>query len=124
MNVADTLILANLAIANISDIESSESFETCALYFYTSGSIFTSLPLFGLIGVLVFKVISKIVQLPCYKRLQLCICQHMVDATTMMARLMIKSSLKICDNSDHELLESTEDIKDQKERCNMYHSFS
>ena len=75
MNVADTLILAILAIPNISDIESSE-WGTSALFFYTSGSILTSLPLFGLIGVLVFEVISKIVQLPCYKRLRLCIYQH------------------------------------------------
>ena len=68
INVADTHILANLAIISLILTQlSGELSKTSTPFFHHKWlHILTSLPLLRLLGVLVFKVISKIVQLPCY----------------------------------------------------------
>ena len=124
MNVADTLILVNLAIISLILSQlSGELSKTSTLFFYTSGCILTSLLLLGLIGVLGFKVIRKITQLPCYKRLRLCICQH-GGCNNSDGQADDHIMLEICDGSDHELLESTGSIEDLEEHRSVYHSFT
>ena len=70
MNIADTLILVNLALISlilshlIGDLSN-----TSLLFFYISGSVLATLPLLVLIGVLIYKMIKKMTKLPCCKRL-------------------------------------------------------
>ena len=70
MNIADTLILANLALLSLVLSQLSGELATASTqFFYVSGSILTSLPLLGLIGAIIHKIIGKIAKLPCCKRL-------------------------------------------------------
>jgi hypothetical protein len=68
MNIADALILLNLALlslilSQLSGYQPSTS--TSIVFFYTIGSIIASLPLLTLTGVLIYKIIRKIAKLPC-----------------------------------------------------------
>ena len=70
MNIADTLILANLAILCLLLSQLNGELPTTSLqFYYTSGSILASLPLLGIIGILVWKIIKKVAKLPYCKRL-------------------------------------------------------
>ena len=70
MNITDTLILANLAmLCLILSQLSGELHIAFILFYYVSGSILASLPLLGLIGTIVYKIIRKLTKLPCCKRL-------------------------------------------------------
>ena len=70
MNIADTLILANLALLSLVLSQLSGELATVSTqFFYISGSILASLPLIGLIGTIIYKIIGKIAKLPCCKRL-------------------------------------------------------
>ena len=69
MNIADTLILANLALLSLVLSQLSGELATASTqFFYISGSILTSLPLLGLIGAVTYKIIGKIARLPYCKR--------------------------------------------------------
>ena len=77
MNIADSLILVNLALLSLILSQlSGDQPNTSILFFYTSGSILASLPLLALIGVLIHKMIRKIAKLPCCKRLSQSKLQH------------------------------------------------
>ena len=70
MNIADTLILANLALISLVLSQLSGELATVSTqFFYISASILASLPLIGLIGAIIYKIIGKIAKLPCCKRL-------------------------------------------------------
>ena len=70
MNIADTLILANLALLSLVLSQLSGELATASIQFlYISGSILTSLPLLGLIGAIIYKIIGKIAKPLCCKRL-------------------------------------------------------
>ena len=70
MNYIDTLILGNLAtISLILSQLGAELSNTFTIFFYISGSTLTSLPLLGLIGALIYKIIGKVTKLPYCKRL-------------------------------------------------------
>ena len=62
MNVLDTLILANLAMISIISDKYSEqgNSKTLAMLYLISGSILSSLPLIGLIGVLLYWSLKKL----------------------------------------------------------------
>ena len=66
MNIVDTVILANLAVLSLilSQVSVEVSY-TSTQFFYISGSIFASLPLFGMIGMLIYKIIRTIRNLHC-----------------------------------------------------------
>ena len=70
MNIVDTLILANLAMLSLVLSQlSGEPHHASIVFFYVSGSILTSLPLLGLTGTIIYKIIRKLTKLPCCKRL-------------------------------------------------------
>ena len=70
MNIADTLILTNLALLSLVLSRLSGELATASTqFFYISGSILTSLPLLGLIGAIIYKIIGKIAKPSCCKRL-------------------------------------------------------
>ena len=53
----------------LSQLLSGELATASSQFFYTSGSILASLPLLGLIGAIIYKIIGKIAKLPCCKKL-------------------------------------------------------
>ena len=60
MNIADTLILANLAtISLVLTKLSGELHHASVVFFYVSGSTLTSLPLLGLIGIVITRWSGK-----------------------------------------------------------------
>ena len=67
MNIADTLILLNLALLSLilSQLSGYQPNTSIIVFYYTIGSIFASLPLLILIGVLIYMMIRKIKKLPC-----------------------------------------------------------
>ena len=66
MNIADALILLNLALLSLTLAQlSSNQPNTSIVFYYTIGSILASLPLLILIGVLIYKMIQKIAKLNC-----------------------------------------------------------
>ena len=71
MNIADTLILANLALISLvlSQVSGEISDLSSILFFHVSGCILVSFPLLGLIGVIIYKIIRKIANLSCCKKL-------------------------------------------------------
>ena len=71
MNIIDTLILANLALISLilSHLSGDLSSNASTLFFYVSGSVLSSLPLLGLIGMIIYKIMRKIAKSPCCKRL-------------------------------------------------------
>ena len=70
MNNTDVLILANLSVLSLILSQlSGELSDTFTQFFYVSGSIVASLPLLGLIGILIYKIIRKITKIPYCKRL-------------------------------------------------------
>ena len=70
MNIADTLILANLALLSLVFSKLSRELATASTqFFYISGSILASLPLLGLTGAIIHKIIGKKEKPPCCKRL-------------------------------------------------------
>ena len=70
MNITDTLIFANLALISLvlSQLH-VESSHPSIIFFHVSGSILASLPLLGLFGTIVFKIIRKIAKMSCYKKI-------------------------------------------------------
>ena len=77
MTITDTLILANLAMASlILSLLSGELSKPSTLFFYIIGSMLSSLPLLGLIGMAVYKMSRKIAKLPRCKRLLHSYYQH------------------------------------------------
>jgi hypothetical protein len=69
MTIVDTLILANLAtLSHILSQLSGELTKPSTLFFYVIGSILAALPLLGLIGVTIYKMIRKLVNMQCCKR--------------------------------------------------------
>ena len=68
MNNVDTLILVNLAtLSLILGQLNGELPDTITQFFYISGSILASLPLLGLTGTLLYKIIKTTTKLPCCK---------------------------------------------------------
>ena len=68
MNIVDTLILVNLAtLSLILGQLNGELPDTITQFFYISGSILASLPLLGLTGTLLHKIIKTTTKLPCCK---------------------------------------------------------
>ena len=67
MNITDILILALLSFILSQQI--GDQSNSSIVFFYTIGSILASIPLIALIGVLIGKMIRKIMKLPCCKRL-------------------------------------------------------
>ena len=114
MNIVDTVILANLAVLSLilSQVSVEVSY-TSTQFFYISGSIFASLPLFGMIGMLIYKIIRKIRNLHCCKRLLLSYQRNKCDDTKDYDQLILES----CDT---ELVASAADY--EKEHCCIYHN--
>ena len=71
MNIIDTLILANLALLSLilSQLSGELSSNSSTLFFYISGSVLASLPMLGLIVMIIYKIMRKISKLPCGRRL-------------------------------------------------------
>ena len=71
MNKADILIFANLSLLSLILSQlSGELSDTFTIFLYISGSVLSSVPLFGIIGVIIYKIITKVNKLPCCKKLQ------------------------------------------------------
>ena len=106
MNNTDTLILVNLSIlCLILSLLSGELSNTFTQFFYISGSVLASLPLFGLIGILIYKIIRKVAKLPCCKRLLHSHDQEGHNDTDEYDQLFLES------RDDPELQESTVSIR-------------
>ena len=70
MNNADILIFANLSLLSlILSLLSGQLPDTLTIFLYISGSILSSAPLLGIIGVLIYKIIVKVNKVPYCKRL-------------------------------------------------------
>ena len=101
MNITDTLILANLAILSLLLSQLNGELPTTSLqFFYTSGSILASLPLLGMIGILMWKIMAR---LPYCKRLLQSIRHHDRRSTNSEDDLS---------HEDRELQECTVSVKE------------
>ena len=71
MTIIDTLILANLATLShiLSQLSGELAKPSVNMFFSAIGGIFAALPLLGLIGIAIYKMSRKFVNLPCCKRL-------------------------------------------------------
>ena len=68
MTIVDTLILADLAMASLILSQLGGELSNPSLQFlYVSGGILTSLPMLGMIGIILYKIFKKITKLPCCK---------------------------------------------------------
>jgi hypothetical protein len=69
MTIIDTLILANLAtMSHILSQLGGELTKPSTLFFYAIGSLLAALPLLGLIGITIYKMIRNLANLQCCKR--------------------------------------------------------
>ena len=112
MNIADTLILTNLALLSLVLSQLSGELATAsAQFFYISGSILTSLPLLGLTGVIIYKIIGKIAKLPCCKRLL-----RLYQRSERNDMELDYDQLIVASREDSELQECTS-VKQQNDTC-------
>lgn len=110
MNNADALILMNLAVITfILSQLSGKLPNASAVFFYISGSVLASLPLLVLIGMLIYKMIRKILapKLPCCKRF---LHAHQQDAIDDGDELISES------RDDYELQEFTVNVEECDEK--------
>ena len=111
MNNTDTLILANLSVLSLILSQlSGELSDTFTQFFYISGSIVASLPLLGLIGILIYKIITKITKIPYCKRLLHSHDQEGNNETKAFDEIILGS------RDDSELKECTVRVKECVER--------
>jgi phage-related holin len=116
MTIVDTLILANLATLShiLSQLLSGELTKPSVLFFYSIGSILAALPLLGLIGVTIYKMIRKLVNMQCCKRFlhsyqQLRNNDGIEDYDQDLALFASAS----CEDGDSEFQECTVSVKEQ-----------
>ena len=113
MNIADTLILTNLALISLVLSQLSGELATVSTqFFYISVSILTPLPLLGLTGVIIYKIIGKIATLSCCKKLLRLYQQHERNDIELKYDQLIVAS-----REDPELQECTMSVNKQNDTC-------
>ena len=114
MNIADTLILANLALLSLVLSQLSGELATASTqFFYISGSTLASLPQLGLIGAIIYKIVGKIAKLPCCERL-ICLYQRQSERNDME---LDYDQLIVASREDAELQECTVSVEQENDTC-------
>ena len=113
MNNADTLILATLALISLALSQISGELDTVSTqFFYVCGSTLISLPLLGLTGVIIYKIIGKIAKLPYCKRLL-----RLYQRSDRNDMELDYDQLIVASREDPELQECTMSVNQQNDTC-------